>query len=210
MNYTKISQLFVLGLILFSCGCKSNNGKAPSTDLKNGNNLENQGAKLKSIKFDDYMISKDTLIILSDDDFLDYPFGCFKIQSKLIQRLNFLEHKQEIYKSTDEVVKLERFYSKNNFIKFYFVERFIDNKTRYEIVSAIISDDKIVFDNGVHVGMSINEFFSTLSSTIKVNISDINVVKLYWDVLGISHYYYFEESKLELISIKTDFLVNQE
>ena len=33
----------------------------------------------------------------TDDNFLDYPFGCFKKKSELLHRLNFLEYKQEIY-----------------------------------------------------------------------------------------------------------------
>lgn len=212
MKWIKISQLLILSFILFSC--KSNNGKTTISDVDTINTVEQQKEKsssqqlMSNLKYDKYVIEKDTLIISSDDDFLDYPFGCFKQVSDLSHRLNYLKHKQEVYQEYGEEVKLERFYSDNSFIKFYLVERFIDNKTRYEIVSARIFDEEIILSNGIHVGITRSDFFSSLPESIKGDMSGIRVVKIFWDVLGITHYYYISNTLTSII-IDTDFLVNK-
>jgi hypothetical protein len=162
------------------------------------------------LEYDEYVFVKDTMIISLDDDFLDYPFGCFKKQSDLLSHLNYLKYKEELYiENNGEQTKLERLYSQNSYLKFYLVKRSYDDKIRYEIVSAKIYDNQIVLSNGVHVCMSKIAFFTKLPSSIKCNVSEINVVKFYWDVLGISHYYYFNNDTLTFIVIDTDFLVNK-
>jgi hypothetical protein len=204
----KLRFLFLLSVLSITLlGCKSKNDQ-PIQQNSDVVKTKRNTSKIKQLKYDEYQIVKDTLLILTDDDFLDYPFGCFKQLEKLKHRLNYLDYKQEVYDEKGEIVKLERFYSGNNFIKFYYVERFIDNKTRFEIVSAKINDKDILLENGIHVGMNKEEFFSYLPKSIKFDTSKIKVVKLYWDVLGVSHYYYINDT-LTSITINTDFQVDK-
>ena len=205
-------HLFMMCCFFLSCNY---NNKSPVSSSKQDviveKSRDNSSIQQsnQTLKYDEYVFVKDTMKISSNDDLLDYPFGCFKAESDLSHRLNNLKHKQEVYQENGEVVKLDRYYSGNSFIKFYLVERYGDNKIRYEIVSAKIHDSQIVLSNGVHVGMSKTDFFTRLPATIKCNMSEINVVKFYWDVLGISHYYYFNNDTLTSIMIDTDFLVNK-
>ncbi|MDD2798546.1 MAG: hypothetical protein PHV20_08140 [Bacteroidales bacterium] len=211
MKFNRKIMSLVLCCIFISCNSQ-NNSKTQSINSRNANNqldiTQSCQKATSTLKYDDYNVVKDTLKINSDDDFIDYPFGCFKKLADLKNQMKNLHYKQECYEDQDKT-KLEKFYSGRNYVKFYFVERFIDKKSRYEIVSAKILDNDILLTNGVHIGMSKTEFLSIIPSAIKISNEGINVVELCWDVLGVYHYYSFSNDTLTSIIIDTDFQVNK-
>jgi len=86
-----------------------------------------------------------------------------------------------------------------------------DDSKLVEIVNVSITDDGISLSNGIHVGMSKNEFFKLFFPSVnKYSIKEISTVKVKSSVDGIWNDYYFKADTLNNISFKTDFTFNNQ
>lgn len=162
--------------------------------------------------FDEWKVNDDSLEVVSEDSYLNFPFGSYNKLNNLISRFEGIGFKEELSNYGSRIkIKMNRFFVKNSYIKFALLEGSYDQIKRFQIVSAKIYDKDIILSKGVHVGMTKKEFFSKLiGNTVHYNLSDIKVVKLTWNIVGVWHYYNFTGDILTSIIIDTDSLLNKD
>ena len=149
-------------------------------------------------------LKKDTLLLYSTKDFVYYPYGKYR-KFKDFQ-LSHLTIKDSNYKidtigSNFIIINLE---NQNNIIQF----TEYSETDKLELVSAIINDNDLKFNNDIKVGMNKNEFLSLFFTQVPKELEKISVIELASGLLGIWHYYNFSENKLRNITMKTDYLID--
>jgi len=162
--------------------CTSKNQQTYNKQIIVNNNdsklkvIGNSNSSTDTLTFLEWKINKDTLIIVSEDDFLDYPFGCYNKLKDLSNEFKSLQYKEEFSIGVDgEKVKIHRFLNNNSYIKFYYIEGMYDGKKRYQIVSAKIYDQDILMLKNIHVGIDKSMFFSKIGSSISCKESSVKV-----------------------------------
>ena len=218
MKYIKTKSIFILCSFFILC-CTSKSQQINNKQLQ----IKENSVKLKvtinnklstdTLTFEEWKVNNDTLEISSEDAFLNFPFGSYNKLNNLITRFEGIGFKEELSNYGSRIkIKMNRFFIRNSYTKFALIEGSYDQIKRFQIVSAKIYDKDIILSKGVHVGMTKREFFSKLigGTSIHYNSSDIKVVKLTWNIVGVWHYYNFTGDTLTSVIIDTDSLLNKD
>ncbi len=151
----------------------------------------------------------DTLNIVTTNQFAYYPFGkYFSIEEFNNSLKSFILGVEQQYPYNDTLLDLRVLYNltyKDSKIK---VLSDPDNKT-IEIVSGKILDPEVEFVNGFQVGMTKAAFIDSLFSINPVDFPKIKVVEIESGLMGIWHYYKFEQDTLKSILLDTDYQFNK-
>ncbi|MFA6248920.1 MAG: hypothetical protein WC615_18395 [Mucilaginibacter sp.] len=146
---------------------------------------------------------KDTLNIVSRDRFLYYPFGEFdtiKNIKSILSSSNFKIKKLPRLGENDSVTAFQ-FSSGSSYINFLKGTE----SGKMELLSGKITNGVWKLKNGIKTGMSkrqfLNQFFGDVPDI------DIKYIRMESLVLGILHYYTFQNDKLVSIAFKTDYLI---
>ena len=144
----------------------------------------------------EYRISGDTLILVSTDKFLYYPFGVYNDLKKLKnQYLNLYKEKGgESYLA-----------NRDSYVKFFYDE----DKKAFEIVYAKISDPSFKLVNGTRTGMTKKELFDKYFLTPPGNMDKIKILELQSGLMGIWHYYQFDKDVLASFVLDTDYQLDK-
>ena len=113
----------------------------------------------------EYRVSGDTLILVSTDKFLYYPFGVFNNLGKLKDQY------PSLYKEKQGVSYLAK---ADSYVKFFYD----DDKKTFEIVYAKISDPNFKLTNGTRTGMTKKELFGKYFVTPPDNLDKIKILEL--------------------------------
>jgi len=207
-----MKNLYLIFIIVIILSCNRpkkvsfiDNNKAENVD-SNSSKFRFQTKNIKPIQEIDHIdVINDTLKVLSEDLFFYYPFGkCVTIKSFLKSNPKWAIKQKKLVDSSIILYKL--FYHGSNLS----IIRSDDSKL-VEIVNVSITDDGISLSNGIHVGMSKNEFFKLFFPSVnKYSIKEISTVKVKSSVDGIWNDYYFKADTLNNISFKTDFTFNNQ
>ncbi len=188
-------------------GCKGQPVKNEG-DLTVGiNNTSNESMSseiLDDFEIIEFSFQEDTLRIVSTSSFLYYPFGCYISPKEFLEQYSFTKKhiKQDRITVVNSDTELYCFSLHDSYIKFLYDEE----KNRMELFSARVADDDFLLENGIKIGISKADFISRFTSEITLEqIKDITIVEFISGVLGIWHYYVFEEEILTSFYINTDY-----
>jgi hypothetical protein len=161
----------------------------------------------------DLFINRDTLKIVSTADELYNPFGKFRSVACFELKYRHLFNKVPEYfrLHLDKNDTLFRMTIGSSFVKMFDIDSTEDEDAtnRMEIISAKINDPKIVFANGVRIGLTKKRFLGLFFKKSN-GLENITTIVLESGITGIWHYYYFEKDILKGIRIRTDFQINQD
>jgi hypothetical protein len=210
MNYIKFKIGCLLLFALFFIGCINKQAFSDKTSNINASHKEANIAINDSLKIKDIKINRDTVELISTDEYLYYPFGKFKNLDQLTGYLKNLKHLNEYCytynDSTTKKIKLETFTLNNSYIKICLNE---DEKV-YQIVYAKIINKDILLRKNIHVGISKENFIKIFSRRMNYEqIKNIHVIKLVSGLLGVWQYYYFTNNTLTSIIIDSDYQLNK-
>ncbi len=205
-------------LLIVSCksGVKKNSSKRENyldkkTIDSNISSVQNLSETLKKAAKSNFelnvlFIKNDTLELVSDSQFLYFPFGVFKNIQSLKHSLN--QFRDSIQKDSSSNEELERMIFNKSFVKFYYDK----DQGKFQIVSGQIIDENIVMINGIKLGMEKHEFLEEFFNFYKpIKVDNIKVIQLVSGLQGMTHYYYFNnDSKLVSIKLMSDYLFNKE
>jgi len=200
-------QILLSFVLIISFGCSSRPGK---------NSVPEKVIVTDSLvyfSYDKEVISTelkwDTLNIVTTNQFAYYPFGkYFSIEEFNNSLKSFILGVEQQYPYNDTLLDLRVLYNltyKDSKIK---VLTDPDNKT-IEIVSGKILNPEVVFVNGFQVGMTKAAFIDSLFSINPVDFPKIKVVEIESGLMGIWHYYKFEQDTLKSILLDTDYQFNK-
>lgn len=195
--------LFFL-ILFFSCNMKKNlDGDKKNTSsiisMDSLLNLAQEKCEIIEVK-----LLKDTLLMVSTNDVLYYPFGEYRSLEDFLLTQPFLKDNIHDVDSTEKDFKIITLESANNHFKF------IESKEsgNLEIIDAEIKDNCVNFSNGVKVGMSKKVFLSKFFYDIPNELKNVSVVEFESALTGIWHYYLFSENKLRRVSIISDYQID--
>ncbi|MCJ8212053.1 hypothetical protein MUY27_20215 [Mucilaginibacter sp. RS28] len=158
----------------------------------------------KSLDIEDLTITKDTLVIVSLNRNVFYPFGRLRLEKDFRNALPGFKLSNKYYHDKRfGDIKLKRMVNIKSYLTFY-----KDDETGYyEIVSGLLEGDNLHLTGIGNIG-------STFSSVLKQwFISDvtrllkgIKVIKVVSGVNGIIYYCFFNNNALESIKIQSDYI----
>ncbi len=93
----------------------------------------------------------------------------------------------------------------NSYIKFFYDT----DKDLFELVYGKISNPNFVMTNGIKIGMTKKQLFDTYFKESIDKIDSINVLTVESALLGIWHYYTFENNILVSICLDTDYQIDK-
>ena len=200
-------QILFYFLLIISFGCSSRPGK---------NSIPEKVTVTDSLvyfSYDNELISTklngDTLNIVTTNQFAYYPFGkYFSIEEFNNSLKSFNLEIEQQYPNNDTLSDLRVLYNltyKDSKIKVLSDQ---ENET-IEIVSGKILDAEVELVNGFQVGMTKVAFIDCLFTKKPVDFYIIKVVEIESGLLGIWHYYKFEQDTLKAILLDTDYLFNK-
>jgi hypothetical protein len=191
--------------ILFACSFIQNNDDKEPLTVDSLMNIVNENFKVHSIE-----LLKDTIVILSTNEILFYPFGEYK-NFKRFQEQYLEKHVKNVKidymksKSSSNVISLQ---SKNSFLKLIEAEIFRKEGQRLEIVSANIHDADFTFVNGIKVGMNKKDFLLKIFSILPEELEKTPIIKIGSAADYIWYYYTFsEDNTIKNIIIETDYIL---
>jgi len=189
--------------ILFSCGFAQNNDKKEEKTLTVDylESIANESFELNRIE-----LLKDTILIVSENEILFYPFGEYtnfkKFQEQYLEK-HIKDSKIEYLQ--DRVVTIQ---NKNSFLKLIEAEIFRKENRQLEIVSANINDADFEFVNGIKIGMSKKDLLLKIFSTVPEELEKIPIIKISSAVDFIEYYFTFSENNtIKNITIITDYIL---
>jgi hypothetical protein len=144
----------------------------------------------------DYRLSTDTLTLISTSDFLYYPFGIFKDNKALKKKYPNLFNLKN---------GLPYLIFEDSYVKFLFD----DDKKRLETVYAKIISPEIQLRNGIVTGMSKLEVLTRFFDSKPDNTYGLKVLTLESGLLGMWHYYTFDNDVLTSILFDTDYQLDK-
>jgi len=144
----------------------------------------------------DYKLSTDTLTLISSSDFLHYPFGVFKDNKALKKEYPNLFN----LKNGFPYLTLG-----DSYVKFFFD----DDKKRLETVYAKITNPEIRLRNGIATGMTKYEVLTRFFNSSLDNADNLKVLRLESGLLGMWHYYTFDNNVLTSIYFDTDYQLDK-
>jgi len=201
------TQILLSFVLIISFGCSSRPGK--NSDPEKVIHTDS----LAYFSYDKKVISVelkwDTLNIVTTNQFAYYPFGKYFSIEEFNNYLNsFNLDVEQQYPNNDTLLDLRVLYNlsyRDTKIK---VLSDPENKT-IEIVSGKILDPELELVNGFQVGMTKAEFIDSLFSKKPADFSKIKVVEIESGLMGIWHYYIFEQDTLKSILLDTDYQFNK-
>ena len=216
MYFIKKSILMLFPILLICCGNKygvnqdncslkikiqENQNTDPILIEKNQETIDLSGL----ISMEEYEIYEESMIIISNDVFLSYPFGIYDNLKEINEKFTGSKKIQEY-----EFYYLDSLFLGSNILVF-FLEKIDTNayesgSGKSEIVYSKIVNSNITLANGIQVGMSKDNFFKYLD--ISLSASQKNSIKVvFFDrlILGVWQSYYFSENKLDSVIITTDY-----
>lgn len=196
------------------CTSKSVNGEKK---INNGIfQIKTESTELSDSLKDNWTLSKseiieireDTLVIVSTDDFLYYPFGKIQEIDLLNERLLNLHPKIISSENRKDLV-----YSyKGNELQFLKFTDISDDNIEFDpenefiqVFSVNIVNDGIALDHNIKAGMNRHKLLNIMNVSDSYNFNDIKIIELVSGLTGIWHYYVFDEDVLSEIIIKTDY-----
>lgn len=147
----------------------------------------------ESLELNAYTFTGDTLKLVASTKFLYYPFGEFHHVKELKK---VFVHTQ--YKEKDG---LPYVFNTNSYIKFFYDT----DKDSFELVYGKITNPNFEMTNGIKVGMTKKELFNTYFTTTIDKMDSIKVLTVESALVGIWHYYTFENNILVSICLDTDY-----
>lgn len=208
---TKIYLLFIV--TIFFSGCSRNLKKDNSINKDNPDSTQTKinSSALESNGFIESRIKSDTLLIVSTNEFLYYPFGIYSNIEDIRNQYSFnvkISYNDE-YPFKDTTTNKLRVYKinfKNSFVKFT-----KGDNNNMEIVSARVLDKELHLSNGVKVGITKKDFINQLSLKEEQHqLNKINIVELESGLTGIWHYYFFKNDTLSYFIIDSDFQLEKD
>jgi len=208
-------SIFIVALII---SCK----EPKASNIVNNNkheNIDSTSSKRSSIisfsiknsfpnqRIEQIDIVKDTLKILSANSFFYYPFGKYTtVESFLKSNPLWKINQKKIVDSSINLSLFKLLYHNSRLS----IIRSADTKL-VEMVDVSITDQDIVLSNGIHVGMSKNNFFKLFFRNVNADdMKAISTVKVTSALDGIWNEYYFKSAILNSISFKTDYTFNNQ
>ncbi len=149
-------------------------------------------------------LTKDTLLIVSTNDILYYPYGKYSLFEDFQLSHSIIKENNYKIDSIEKDFIIITLKSKNNLLKF------IESKesSKLEIFNADINDNDLKFSNGIKIGMSQKEFLLIFFNKVPKELENLSIIELESGLTGIWHYYTFSENKLRNITMKTDYLID--
>lgn len=159
----------------------------------------------------EYSIAGDTLRIVSTSNFLYYPFGCYVGAEEFLERYLFMKKSEEqgsfIGDTPVSKIALYRFSFNNSYVKFLHD----GEKNRMELVGARITDEEVLLDNRVKIGITKADFINRFTNEIgSEQIKNVTVIEFISGALGVWHYYFFENDTLTSFYIDTDYQLDKD
>jgi hypothetical protein len=149
-------------------------------------------------------VSGDSLLLVSTNEFLYYPFGKFTDEHAFNIKNKIFTDRSTLIVDNDDVgpkIKLSRFDCNASSIITIKSE-----SNALEIVKGSIRDKGIELVNGVFVGMKKDAFLSKFFiATVTKELKKVNTIVLESGLQGIWHYYYFKDDILDRIQFRTDY-----
>lgn len=207
----KVLMSMIIVSITIGCGDHLAKRIDKSTFEKNSNNKELLESNIGDFEIVEYGIFGDTLRVISTSDFLYYPFGSYENIKGLSKKIPYMirSNKEERNsQDTTHVVGTTFCFSiRNSYVKFV-----KDEKTnKIELVFARIMDTEICLTNGISIGITKEEFLSRFTTEIKPElIKNVTVIEFVSGLLGVWHYYSFENDSLSSFQIITDYQISKE
>ena len=175
--------------ILFILGITNVFGQRPATD--------DIRKKIRpTFDLTDYSLSGDTLVLVSTDKFLYYPFGVFDNVKDLAGKY------QSLYKAKPGESYLV---DADSYVKFFYD----DDKKAFEVVYARITNSVFALTNGTKIGMTKKELFDKFFVTPPDIFDKIKVLELQSGLMGIWHYYHFDKGVLISLVLDTDYQMDK-
>lgn len=140
----------------------------------------------------DYNFSADTLNLILTSDFLYYPFGVYK-------------NHEGLKKDYPKLYSLRNGFSYLTYGDSYAKFFFDDDKTKLETVYALVTSSQFRLTNGIRTGMSKKEVMTKFFISMPDNLDNISVLRLESGLVGIWHYYKFDNDILISICFDTDY-----
>jgi hypothetical protein len=200
-----VLSVLIIGLLL-SCGFAQNNEeKRILLSVDSLMNIVQEDFDVHSIE-----LLQDTILILSTNEILFYPFGEFtnfkKFQEQYLKKVKEPNIDYTKSKSGSNVINIQ---NENNFLRLIETkEKRKGMQPRLEIVYADINDADFVFVNGISVGMNKKGFLLKIFSIVPEDLEKISVIKIASAVDFIEYYYTFsEDNTIKNITIITDYVL---
>lgn len=201
--------VFFIFLIM---GCNSQSVEYNNKEALKRDSIQNKSSIGKTTDFEilEHNIFADTLLIVTTSDFLYYPFGNYKNMKDFTNQYSFMKNSVEYdypyNDSTSTMIPLYRFSFNQSYIKFLY-----DNdKKRLELIAAKIFNSEVGLNNQVKIGITKSDFIKKFTNQINPEqIKTVKVIEFVSGVLGIWHYYVFDNDVLISFDIDTDYQVNK-
>lgn len=179
----KLTGIFLLLSISYS------SGQGVGSDIK---------SKAKEwLELSSYTFTGDTLRLVASTKFLYYPFGEFHHVKELKKRFVNAQYAEK--EGLPYVVDA------NSYIKFFYNT----DKDSFELLYGKISNPNFEMTNGIKIGMTKKELFDTYFTEAIDKMDSIKVLTVESALLGIWHYYTFENNILVSICLDTDYQIDK-
>lgn len=153
----------------------------------------------------DVKIIADTMTVYTLSDYVIYPFGKWNTLEEYITNTELQWYREVGYKkfmgnqevSVNTLKRID-----GSYIDIY---RAITTG-KVEMLSAKITDPEVVFKNGLHVGMTMQEVYLTFfTKYLKSYVVDVNVLKIISGGGEVSQIYTFRGNKLRHLQVRSDY-----
>ena len=206
ISFKKSLSFFYLMIFLnifISCDMKYNsNDDINASSIISMDSLLNLSQEKREII--EVKLSNDTLLIISTEDALYYPFGKYHSLNDFQLSQPILQDNSYSIDSTEKHFKVITLKSANNFLKLLASEE----SGNLEIIDAEIKDNDLRFSNDIKIGMSQKEFLSIFFHSVPNELEKVSVIELESGLTGIWHYYSFSKNKLKRISLISDYQID--
>ncbi|MFM9951315.1 MAG: hypothetical protein ACKV1O_25495 [Saprospiraceae bacterium] len=186
---------------------KKQNDVIPEVDTTHS---QSSSPAINNFEIEEYNIVGDTLKIVSTADFLYYPFGSYTDEKTLAKQFSFMkksvEYSNQNREQSEGKLPLYRFSLNHSYTKFLYDEE----KGRMELIAAKITDREVILSNQVKIGMTKADFIGRFSNQIKPEqIKSVKVIEFISGLLGIWHFYNFDNDILISFYITTDYQLDK-
>ena len=167
----------------------------------------------KQYEFDSSVITNDTCIVVSHNNYFYECYGDFMNPVELENHFSkqFLMHKEitYVYSDSSMIDTLYRVVRDNSFIKFLYTNS-TDEKESMQIVSARINNPELVMTNGLKTGLEKRVVLAMLfGKGYNLDLNKIDNFQIITALEGLWINLRFSEDRLDRISIDSDYQVNQ-
>lgn len=140
----------------------------------------------------DAYLKSDTLVVVSPDQAVLYPFGQVAKASALTARYPLFAVQQGVAHYEGDPIPYTVLRFRNSAVKFY-----DDAEEGATVVSGHLVDPEIILDNGVRLGYTLPELLRTYSVAVPAEkVRGIRIVSVESVVNGIIYHYCFQNNRL--------------